>query len=149
MGISIRGGSTVKIAPPAEVVIDHTNDSIRLGDGTDFFTSTNKGGKLGLDIYEIPYVDAFEIANLSVALAATEYSQVIPVGTRNFFVKIRGGESTFRVAFSPGDTATNYIEFCRGQHWTSPDFDGSSISTVYIRTDKAPVIAEFMFFKCT
>lgn len=33
-----------------EVIISHTNDSIRLGDGTNFFTSTYIGPKVGLDV---------------------------------------------------------------------------------------------------
>lgn len=33
-----------------EVVIDHTEDSIRLGDGTYFFTSSIDGGKVALDV---------------------------------------------------------------------------------------------------
>lgn len=149
MGISIRGGNLVKLSAPAEVIIDHTNDSIRLGDGTDFFTSTTKGSKIGLDTYEVPYVDAFEIVNLSIPLAATEVSQSIPVGTRNFIVKIRNGASDFRIAFGAGETATKYIQFCRGQNWTSPDFDGSSVTTIYLRTGKATQVVEFMFFKCS
>lgn len=39
------------ITPPAlEVIIDHTTDSIRLGDGTNFFTSSQVGLKNGLDV---------------------------------------------------------------------------------------------------
>ena len=149
MGISIRGGNTVQLSAPAEVIIDHTNDSIRLGDGTNLFTGTSKGGKIGLDTYPVPYVDAFEIVNLSIPLAATEVSQAVPAGTRNFLVKIRGGNSVYRVAFGAGETATKYMEFGRGVHWTSPDFDGASVSTIYLRTDKAAQVAEFMFFKCS
>lgn len=33
-----------------EVVISHTDDSIRLGNGTDYFTSTYVGPKIGLDV---------------------------------------------------------------------------------------------------
>lgn len=33
-----------------EVVISHTNDSIRLGDGSNYFTSTTIGPKNGLDV---------------------------------------------------------------------------------------------------
>lgn len=40
-----------------EVIISHTNDSIRLGDGTNFFTSTTIGPKVGLDVAIINPVD--------------------------------------------------------------------------------------------
>jgi len=33
-----------------EVIISHLNDSIRLGDGTDFLTSTTVGSDVGLDV---------------------------------------------------------------------------------------------------
>lgn len=36
-----------------EVIINHTDDSIRLGDGTNFITSTTIGPKNGYDIYVI------------------------------------------------------------------------------------------------
>ena len=35
---------------PIEVIIDHTEDSIRLGDGTNFLTSTTDSGKIALDV---------------------------------------------------------------------------------------------------
>lgn len=40
-----------------EVIITHTDDSIRLGDGTNYFTSTTVGPKVGLDTAIINEVD--------------------------------------------------------------------------------------------
>lgn len=40
-----------------EVIITHTDDSIRLGDGTNFFTSTVVGPKTGLDVSVINELD--------------------------------------------------------------------------------------------
>ena len=53
-----------------EVIIDHENDSIKLGDGTDLFTSTTVGSDIGLDVNIINSeltVNAtdFDIRNLS------------------------------------------------------------------------------------
>lgn len=45
-----------------EVIISHTDDSIRLGNGTDFFTSTYIGAKVGLDVNVINSVQLFTIA---------------------------------------------------------------------------------------
>lgn len=52
MGIKIREFGTViaSFATPQEIVVDHANDSIRLGDGTDLITSTLAGGKQCLDV---------------------------------------------------------------------------------------------------
>lgn len=41
---------TAVVAGPTEVVITHTDDSIRLGDGTDFLSSTTVGSDVGLDV---------------------------------------------------------------------------------------------------
>lgn len=41
--ISPAGGAT-------EVIIDHADDSIRLGDGTDLVTTTTVAGDVGLDV---------------------------------------------------------------------------------------------------
>lgn len=46
--VSIVDGSTG--GGSFEVIISHVNDSIRLGDGTNFITSTTIGPKVGLDV---------------------------------------------------------------------------------------------------
>lgn len=47
---TIRTSATAIIAPGLQVEIDHFTDSIRLGDGTNFLTSTQLSGKNGLDV---------------------------------------------------------------------------------------------------
>lgn len=47
---TIRTSATAVIAPGLEINISHTDDSIRLGDGTSLVTSTNVSGKQGLDV---------------------------------------------------------------------------------------------------
>lgn len=46
-----------------EVDLAHTDDSVRLGDGTNFLTSTTVGADIGLDVYLI---------NTSIAVTATD-----------------------------------------------------------------------------
>ena len=46
-----------------EVDLSHTDDSVRLGDGTAFFTSTTNGGDVGLDV---------NLINTSIAVTATQ-----------------------------------------------------------------------------
>lgn len=43
--------ATVSFSTPQEIIISHTDDSIRIGDGTNLVTSTAVGGKRALDIY--------------------------------------------------------------------------------------------------
>ena len=42
--------ATIVVPGGLEVAIDHTEDSIRLGNGVNFFTSTTESGKIGLDV---------------------------------------------------------------------------------------------------
>lgn len=46
-----------------DVDLDHTEDSVRLGDGVDFFTSTTVGADIGLDV---------NLINASIAVTATD-----------------------------------------------------------------------------
>lgn len=49
--------TAVIVGQPITVEIDMADDSVRLGDGTDFFTSTTIGPKVGLDVNVINPVD--------------------------------------------------------------------------------------------
>jgi hypothetical protein len=44
-----------------EVIISHTDDSIRLGDGTNYFTSTSLSGKVALDVNTVNNVQLFDM----------------------------------------------------------------------------------------
>jgi hypothetical protein len=46
-----------------EIIIDHTEDSVRIGDGSKLVTATNVGGKTGLDV---------NIANPTIEITATD-----------------------------------------------------------------------------
>jgi len=55
-----------------EVDLDHTEDSIRLGDGTDFFTSTTVNSDIGLDVHLINEELDVNITNASIEVTATD-----------------------------------------------------------------------------
>lgn len=57
LDVSIADGVNV------EVDLSHVDDSVRLGDGTDFFTSTSENGDIALDVH---------ISNSSIAVTATD-----------------------------------------------------------------------------
>ena len=64
--ISSTGGAVdVNIASgiSLEVDLDHTEDSVRLGDGVAFFTSTSENGDIALDVH---------ISNASIVVTATQ-----------------------------------------------------------------------------
>ncbi len=49
---TLRTSANATIVAPGsiEVNIDHTEDSVALGDGTQLITSTSSGGKVALDV---------------------------------------------------------------------------------------------------
>lgn len=57
LAVSVKDGVNV------EVDLSHLDDSVRLGDGTDFFTSTTVGADIGLDV---------NLINASIAVTATD-----------------------------------------------------------------------------
>jgi hypothetical protein len=48
--ISRSAATTVTFSTPQEIIINHADDSIRLGDGTNLLSSTTVGAKVGLDV---------------------------------------------------------------------------------------------------
>jgi hypothetical protein len=81
----VAGGS------PLEVIIDHTTDSIRLGDGTTLFSSTAIGIKTALDVNVInaSVAQTGDTAAVSMLTSGTEYSYSIPIGTKWLEVRSR------------------------------------------------------------
>ena len=55
--VNIAGGAVL------EVALDHTNDSVALGDGTNLYTSTTVGADIGLDV---------NLINTSIEVTATD-----------------------------------------------------------------------------
>lgn len=45
--------TTVNFSSPQEIVISHTDDSIRIGDGTDLVGTRTRGGEVGLNVSDI------------------------------------------------------------------------------------------------
>lgn len=67
---SLRTTATATIVVPGglDVAIDHTEDSIRLGNGTNFITSTSATGKVALDVNLINASDIGDIRPLNVLI---------------------------------------------------------------------------------
>jgi hypothetical protein len=75
-----------------EVDLSHVDDSVRLGDGTSFFTSTSENGDIALDVH---------ISNTSIAVTATDLdirdmthvSDSIKIGDGTDFMAVNGDGS--------------------------------------------------------
>jgi len=68
-----------------EVVIDHTNDSIRLGDGSKLVTATTDTGKTGIDSYVINTVDIRDLDssrdNIAIVDSNGDELDILPDGS--------------------------------------------------------------------
>lgn len=78
-----------------EVVIDHTEDSVRLGNGTSFFTSTTVNSDLGLDTYIIN--ENLDIRDLN----ATQDNVAISDGTNQLVINPDG---SINIIYDPSDS---------------------------------------------
>jgi hypothetical protein len=74
------------------------------------------------------------LQNVLISLADTEQSVAI-AASRKIIVNTRGN-STLRIAFTPGATTTNYRLLRAGFTYESPALDGSGI-TLYIQSPQA------------
>lgn len=80
------------IAPPNfDVDITHTEDSVRLGDGVNFITSTTVGTQTALDVNPLSTGTTLNVFNLSMPLNTVTYTFNIPIGTKRINLKSRLG----------------------------------------------------------
>lgn len=125
---------------PIEVIIDHTTDSIRLGDGTNLITATVDGLKVGLDVNVLntPTVDTPLVTNVSTPVNS-EVSHAFASDTKRFLIRARGNN---RIQFSyiSGQTGTNYFTIPKKNSYTEEDIINNGSLTIYLRTPGADTI---------
>jgi len=127
-----------------EVIIEHTNDSIRLGDGTTLFTGTTVGAKTGQDVniindsLDVSFsgISVPTITNVTMASANTEYSHTFPINTKKSKIKVRG-KGRLRYSFSVGQSGTVYFTVPKGAETEFDDLDLTSTITIYFQSDTA------------
>lgn len=127
-----------------EVIISHTDDSIRLGDGTNLNTITQVGSKYGIDVNVLnpsgagnttPFVN-----NVTAVSANTEYSYAIPDGTTVLTIKPRN--SSLKIAYTAGTSGTTYATISKGGSYTVDNINTSGI-TVYFQSPDNNSVVEF------
>lgn len=95
--ISRAAAANVKFSTPQEIVISHTDDSIRLGDGTSLITATTIGPDVGLD------VNVINDLNLSVS----HVDDSIKIGDGTDFLEVNS-DGSINVVANAGTTPTIY-----------------------------------------
>ena len=76
------------------------------------------------------------ITVVSMPLAATEYSYVLPANCRQFQVKTRSG-AVAQIAYSSGQSGTNYITIPRFCFYAESDLKLVSSVTLYFQSPLA------------
>jgi hypothetical protein len=135
------------------VDVDHTEDSIRLGDGTNFITSTINGFDVGLDVNLINPVTLDRdgigatpnISNIAMAVAAAEYSYGIVSGTKKLTIKSRQN-GKLQIAWTSGQTGTNYLTISPGSSYTIDSIDTSTGLTLYFQSTKDTDTLEILYW---
>jgi hypothetical protein len=115
------------VAGSLEVIISHTDDSIRLGDGTSLITATTVGPKVGLDVNVVNQgVEATTqpfVANVQVLNANIEVSYNVPDNTKVLFIRPRNG--SIKLAFVSGQSGTTYLTINKGGVYTVDNINSS------------------------
>ena len=113
---SIRTTASAIIAPGLEIDINHTEDSVRLGNGTNFLTSTTVLGKIGLDVNVINTSIPVTISTpIAIEIDAADGDNIFSVGTEDGTISgishvIRvGSDLNLRVKDEDALTALNLI----------------------------------------
>lgn len=86
--------------------------------------------------------DKQAIQNIVVPNKDTEFVIQLPNNTKQYRINIRKNETTGKIAFSTGETATNYITLYRGNTFDSAELDLPINSNIYMSTDKDNVTVE-------
>ena len=134
----VSGGSG---GPSTEVIIDHTNDSIRLGDGTNLITATVDGSKVGLDvnILNTPTVTTPIITNITYGTINSEQSHLFNTNTKRFLVRVRGS-AKMNISFTSGQTGSNYITLHSGNIYTENDIITGGTLRLYFQANNTGTV---------
>jgi len=135
--------TTVKFSTPQEIIISHLDDSIRLGDGTTLFTSSSKGAKTGLDVFDQTGATAPVVTNITTGGAGTQSSHIFPIGTRKYLMRARGA-AVLQFAFVAGTTDTTYVTLRPRAVYTEDYLCLSSAVTIYFQSNTVSTDVEIL-----
>lgn len=79
--------------------------------------------------------------NVPMLLAATEYSYILPTGTKQFLMKLQG-PSPFQVSYVLGESSTNFLTVPWGCFYAESDLALNAPVTIYFQSSAASQTAE-------
>lgn len=139
--VCIVDGSSGGPNPPFEVIIDHTTDSIRLGDGTSLVTATTIGPKVGIDVNVInsPTVTTPIVTNITVGTPNIQFSHAFNASTKRFMIRSRNN-GKINYSYITGTTGSNYITIRPGSVYFEEDITNSGALTIFFQVNKTGVV---------
>lgn len=94
----------------------------------------------------IPGSTAPTVSLVLMVLAATEYSIPIPIGTRQFQVKLRDPLSLLQCAYVPGDSGTTFLTVPRGCFYAESELLTTSSLILYFQSPSAGQTLEVLLW---
>jgi len=125
---------------PIEVIIDHTTDSIRLGDGATLVSVTTLAGKSGLDV-NIINNDLVSTPNITriTTIANTEFSHAFDSDMKRFELIVEG-DSRLQYAYTATNSGTDYDILYPGVRLVEDKIKQGSNISIYFRTRKSSTV---------
>jgi len=76
------------------------------------------------------------VINTAAPASGTEYSFVLPINTKSYEMRLRGGAATVQYTFTSGQTSTNYLTMVAGTVEIDENLKLSAATTVYFEVSK-------------
>lgn len=86
------------------------------------------------------------IANVSIPLANTEVSYMLPAETKRFYLSLRDAGADLKLAYVLGDSGTTYITIHRGNWYSEDLLSLSGTLTLYFQATAAGQTAEILYW---
>jgi len=87
------------------------------------------------------------VVNVSMPLANTEYGYNLPNNTKGFHLKLRSQNALLKLAFTSGESGTNYLTIPQNDRFDSFEYNMDlDNKTIYFQSPKADQTAEIIVF---
>lgn len=138
---SISVGDIRITANDDDPVLGNVHSSVRISDGTNDLV-VNPDGSINVDVSGGSTTNTPTIANINAVFANTEYSYTFPTGTKQFSLKDRAGNAKTRIAYTLGETSTNYITLDMGSTHEVKNINSLAGFKIYFRSNRDARVIE-------
>jgi hypothetical protein len=87
------------------------------------------------------------ILNEEIPLANVEHTISLPADTRGYWIKVRSGVSSLKLAYEAGETATNFYTIAAGNVYYSFPINFLTAKDIYISSSSNSIVVEIKIHK--